>query len=133
MSLTQAGINYICQNFGDINQCCVKTGLSWTYTSDGNDYPETGGTAQIVARLASGLIEHLTMTNPARDVYTKAELDAANGGSVTLEDAKTIANHDEPVEGQWCYGSTPPVNPWPLIGAGAIIAIIVSVILWRKH
>ena len=106
MRLTQAGIDYVCQNFGDTNLCCVASGLSWFYTREGTDYPETGGTAQIVSRLASGLVDSLTMTTPARGTFTKSDLDAANTESVTLTDAQEITNHDEPTEDQWCYTVT---------------------------
>ena len=105
MTLTQNGIDYICQKFGDVNECCINTGVSWFYTREETDYPENGGTAQIVARLASGLIDSLTMTNPARGTFTQAELNTANGQSVTITDAQTITNHDEPSEDQWCYSA----------------------------
>jgi len=103
MTLSPLGINYICKNFGDTALCCVRTGLSWYYTLAGTDYPETGGTAQIVSRLASGLIDSLTMTSPVRGAFTKAQLDEANAGPVTLQDAKEITYHDEPTEVQWCF------------------------------
>jgi len=103
MTLSELGKQYICQNFGDTSFCCVKTGLSWYYTVAGTNYNETGGTAQIVSRFASGLIASLTMTSPARGAFTKAELDAANGSTVTLQDAKEITYHDESTEDQWCF------------------------------
>lgn len=139
MTLTQTGLNYICQNFGNGNQCCVRTGLGWFYTAEGEDHPETGGTAQIVSRLASGLIDSLTMTNPARGIFTKAELDAVNGKAVTLQDAQQITSHDEPSEDQWCYGVAPPPPPpgempwtWIAAGAGAIIIVAITAYL-LKH
>ena len=103
MTLSLLGIQYICENFGDTSLCCVNTGLSWYYTVGGTDYPETGGTAQIVSRLASGLIDSLTMTNPPRGTFTQAQLNAANESPVTLLDAKEITYHDEPTEDQWCF------------------------------
>lgn len=106
MTLTQSGIEYICINFGDTNQCCVSSGLSWYYTRESTDYPETGGTAQIVSRLASGLIDSLTMTSPARGTFAQSQLNNANTQSVTLTDAQTITAHDEPSEDQWCYTLT---------------------------
>ncbi len=112
MTLTQAGINYICQQFG-LNNCCVEAGLSWFYTIGETQISETGGTAQIVSRLASGLIDSLTMTNPARGTFTQTDLNAANEGIVvTLQDAKNIALHDEPAEEQYCYGE-PPIPDEP--------------------
>ena len=126
MTLTQNGIDYICQNFGDESECCVLTGLSWFYTLDAVDYPETGGTAQIVSRLASGLIDSLTMTNPARGAFTQAQLNAANGGTVTIQDAQSITAHDEVSEGQWCYGTTPPPPPFnPLL---ILIPVAIAII-----
>jgi len=110
MTLSQNGINYICQNFGDTNLCCVRTGLSWYYTAGGTNYNETGGTAQIVSRLASGLIDSLTMTNPARGTFTQAQLNTANGSTVTLPDAQAVAQHDQSPN-QWCYGAPPPTCP----------------------
>jgi len=106
--LTQNGIDYICQNFGSNDLCCVVSGLSWYYTYQGVDYPETGATAQIVSRFTLGIIETLTMTNPSRGTFTQAMLNAANGSPVTLQDAKEITNHDEPSEDQWCYTEGPP-------------------------
>lgn len=106
--LTQNGIDYICQNFGDSNFCCVDGGLSWYYTSGGTNTNETGATAQIVSRLASGLVDSVTMINPSRGTFTQAQLNTANGQTVTLQDAQSITSHDSPSEDQWCYGGTPP-------------------------
>ena len=135
MSLSNTGINYICQNFGDTNQCCVRTGLSWRYIAEGATHSESGGTAQIVSRLASGLIDSLTMTSPARGTFTKADLDAANNSVVTLQDAQEITYHDEPSEDQWCYGTPPPpppAVPWAVIVAGLGIAFIAGVMVHGK-
>jgi len=108
LTLTQNGIDFICQNFGSNDLCCVESGLVWTYYAEGENYPETGGTAQIVSRLASGLVDSLTMTNPARGTFTQADLNNANGSTVTLQDAQVIASHDTPAEGQYCYDLPPP-------------------------
>jgi len=108
MALSQNGIDYICQKFGDTNLCCMNSGLSWYYTVEGTNYPETGATAQVVSRLASGLITSLTMTTPARGTFTQTQLNNANGSTVTLQDAQAITLHDEPSEDQWCY-SAPPI------------------------
>ena len=132
MTLSQNGLNYICENFGDVNFCCVRTGLSWYYTLAGTDYPENGGTAQIVARLASGLIDSLTMTNPPRGTFTQADLNTANSGPVTLEDARLVAEHDDTSADQWCYGAEPPPEiPWVPIIAGLAIATVVGVVVWK--
>lgn len=105
MTISQNGINYICQSFGNTSFCCVRTGLSWYYTVGGVDYPETGGTAQIVSRLSLGLIDSLTMTNPARGTFTQTQLNNANGSAVSLSDAQTITQHDQPPN-QWCAGAS---------------------------
>ena len=101
--ITDLGKQYICLNFGDANFCCINTGLSWYYSLGGSNYNESGGTAQIVSRLASGLIDSLTMTNPARGTFTQAELNNVNGQAVTLQDAQIITQHDTPAEDQWCF------------------------------
>jgi len=136
MALSQNGINYICQNFGDLSLCCIRTGLSWYYTLDGSDHLENGGTAQIVSRLASGLIDSLTMTSPARGIFTQADLNAANDSPVTLEDALLIAEHDDTSADQWCYGAEPPSPPsgmpWIPVIAGVTIAVVVGAMVWRK-
>ena len=103
MTLSEMGKQYICQNFGDAGLCCTNTGLSWFYTVGGANTNETGGTAQIVSRLASGLIDSLTMVTPPRGTFTQAELNAANGVPVTFSDAQEITLHDEPTEDQWCF------------------------------
>ena len=103
MALTLTGKQYICENFGNGSFCCVNTGLSWYYTVGGTNYNETGGTAQIVSRFASGLIDSLTMTSPARGTFTQTQLNTANGSSVTLQDALEITYHDESTEDQWCF------------------------------
>ena len=135
MTLSQNGLNYICENFGDVNLCCVRTGLSWYYTLAGTDYPETGGTAQIVARLASGLIESLTMTSPSRGMFTQVDLNTANNGSVTLEDARLVAEHNDTSADQWCVGDEPPPQkpiPWALVAAAGIaIATVAGVVIWQ--
>ena len=136
MTLSQNGLNYICQNFGDASLCCVRTGLSWYYTLEGTDYPENGGTAQVVSRLASGLIESLTMTSPARGMFTQAELNAANSGPVTLEDAKLVAEHDDTSADQWCYGAPPPPSSppiWkPIVAMAPIFGISLVVNRWDE-
>jgi len=129
--LSETGKDYICTNFGS-NDCCVATGLSWTYYIGTDSYPETGGTAQIVARLASGLIDYL---ETGGQNYTKADLDSANGSPVTLQDAQEIANHDEPSEGQWCVGDYPDPPNWLLyagIGVVAVAAIGLAVALKKR-
>ena len=156
------GKQYVCWNFGNASHCCVNTGLSWYYTAGGTNYNETGATAQIVSRLASGLIDSLTMTNPARGTFTQEELNTANGSSVTLPDAQTVAQHDQSPD-QWCYGGgqtcpdyanqadcegancywctdhcqsqpcgTPTPINWLLVGAAIAAGLVAVVMLARK-
>ena len=73
MTLSQSGLDYICQNFG-LQSCCVESGISWNYMAGGQDHPENGGTAQIVARLASGLLDSLIITNPGGEHSQKQSL-----------------------------------------------------------
>jgi len=105
MAINPLGQQFICANLGDASFCCVKSGLSWDYTeaSTGDVYSESGGTAQAVSRLASGIISSLKMTNPSRPSITPDDLNNANGGTVTLQDAGSITSHDEPTEDQWCF------------------------------
>ena len=134
MTLTQTGLDYICENFGDTSLCCVRTGLSWYFTHEGTDYPETGGTAQIVGRLVSGLIESLTMTSPPRGTFTQVDLNTANAQPVTLEDARLVAEHDDTSPDQWCFGASPPSPiPWVPIIAGIALAAAagVGVVVWK--
>jgi len=102
MSWSELGKNFISANFG-ASQCCVASGLSWYYTVSGVDYAETGGTAQAISRLASGLVNSLTMTSPATGTFTQADLNTANGSTVTLADCQEITLHDSPSEDQWCF------------------------------
>jgi len=122
--LSEEGKNYICINFGS-NNCCVASGLSWTYHAGTESQYEEGGTAQIVARLASGLIDYIEVRGQS---YTQAQLDSVNGSSVTLEDAQTIAQHDEGTS-QWCVGSS-GINP--LIYAGIGVGLLGVLLIGMK-
>jgi len=111
MALTSAGKDYIATNFGSgTPKCYVASGLSWTYLgTDGNTYPESGGTAQIVSRLVmTALVTSLTIGG---STYTNADLVAGNGGTpVTLDDAQWVAAHDEPSDSPpnpYCIGAPP--------------------------
>lgn len=136
--LTQNGIDYICQNFGNDDFCCIDTGLSWSYEIGGASVNENGGTAQVVSRLVSGLVDSITMIIPNRGVFTKAQLDIANGQAVTMDDCQIIARHDEPSEDQWCSGSQPPQPPgeinWYLVGGVVVVAVLgIGYIIIKKR
>ncbi|MCK4734747.1 MAG: hypothetical protein KAT65_20000, partial [Methanophagales archaeon] len=120
--LAEVGKDYIATNFGlGTPKCYVASGLSWSYLgTDGNTYPESGGTAQIVSRLVmTALVTSLTISGTT---YTYADLKAGNENTdVTLEDAKWIAENDgDPAtETQYCIGVTPtPASTPTLTGAG---------------
>lgn len=105
--LTLDGINYICQNFGDINECVVSEGLVFDVI-DIHGQPTnglTGSTADIVAVIALNLIVQITMTTPSRPTITdpQTKLNNANVDTVTLADAQELVNHDENSGDQWCY------------------------------
>ena len=109
MALTQNGIDYICQKFGDINECVVSGGLSWNYLDvEGTTHNETGATSSVVSRLIFPmLVVSLTMTNPPRGTFTYTGLRNANGGQdINLNDCIELDNHTEISGDQWCY--TPP-------------------------
>lgn len=120
MTLTNSGVDFICQRFGDVNECCVADGLVYGYTDIyGNVYTgQVGGTATIVAALALGILQSLTMENPARGAVTQAQLNAANNGTVTLLDAQEITYHDEPTEDQWCYVITEYITCYRCVPVG---------------
>jgi hypothetical protein len=120
MTLTDSGIDFICQRFGDITECCVADGLIYGYTDlYGNAYTgQVGGTATIVAALAMGILQSLTMENPSRIAVTQAQLNAANNGTVTLLDAQEITYHDETTEDQWCYAVTQYVTCYRCVPVG---------------
>lgn len=115
--LTEAGKDYIATNFGlGTPKCYVASGLSWSYLgTDGNTYPESGGTGQIVSRLVmTALVTSLTISGTT---YTYADLKAGNENTdVTLEDAKWIAENDgDPAtETQYCISVTPTSTPTPI-------------------
>ena len=122
MTLSQSGLAYISKNFG-LSDKIVTSGISWYTTVGGQNYQEQGGTAQIVGRLVSGVVESLTITNPDRGLFTKSELDAANGSPVTLQDAKSIAQQDEPIV---------PAPTDLLLGVGIVAAVVIGLIVFKK-
>jgi len=106
-TLTINGINYICQKYGDINECCVSTGIIFDFVDDQGNI-ETGlegGTAYIVDFITLGLLSSITITSPARVTITnpKDALDTANGSITSWGDADPLFEHDENSVFQWCY------------------------------
>ena len=114
MSLTTAGKNYIAEKFG-INNCMVYTGLSWiTHGSGGTQENESGGTAQIVARIVTSGITRIQITSPSSGSYTLSDLIANNQTQlVDYSDASWISNNDGYPSGepQYCVGAGPTPGP----------------------
>jgi hypothetical protein len=119
MALTNAGKDYIASKFG-INNCMVNSGLQWTtYGTGGTSSNESGGTAQIVARLVTSAITRVQITSPSSQggSYTNTDLVSNNQNqAVTYADASWITNNDgyPSGEAQHCVGtstSTPTTVP----------------------
>lgn len=112
MTWTQNGIDYVCQKYGDINECVISGGLVFDVVDIQGQTTTglTGSTADIVAMITFNLITQITMTTPSRpsisDPFTK--LNNANGGSVTPTDAQELTSHDENSGDQWCYAAPIP-------------------------
>lgn len=116
MTLTENGINYIAQKFGDINECVISQGLTWNYEDiEGTTHEETGGTSSAVSRLIfTQLVVSLTMIDPPRGTFTYNQLRAANNGQdITLSDCAELDNHDENSGDQWCYVAPVPCEGRP--------------------
>jgi len=112
MTLTQNGINWICQNLGNVDECCVPNGLVYDYEGvDGTTIiGETGGTAGLVGYMAAGIVNWVKLTTPSRPQITPFQMHTANEQTVTLSDAQLVASHDgDPTsEDQWCYTEITP-------------------------
>lgn len=117
MTLTSNGRTYIAENFG-VNNCFVSTGLAWTVVDiNDNTANESGGTAQIVARLLTpSVYKEIRILTPAPQAgtYTNAQLISANDNQVITvsEVSSEIAGEDgDPVtEIQFC--TTPCIPDW---------------------
>jgi len=106
MSWSQNGIDFVCQQFGDLDECVVSTGLVFDYTDvQGNSFSGVvGGTPDIVAFIVLGLVESITMKTPSRAPIPAPQtmLNNMNGSSISLADAQELTNHDDSAD-QWCY------------------------------
>uniref|UniRef100_A0A6M3M570 Uncharacterized protein n=1 Tax=viral metagenome TaxID=1070528 RepID=A0A6M3M570_9ZZZZ len=114
MTITVNGKNWIAQKLG-IDNCFVSSGISWTYYAiDGNTLDETGGTAQLVARLALSTTDKIVLTSSPYGTYRYNDLKSGNGGQdVTLTDSIGIRSEDgDPSsESQYCYDAGTPPPP----------------------
>ena len=116
MTLTTNGKNYIANNFG-INSCFSGSGLTWIPVDINNivGAPETGSTAQIVARLiTTAIYKEIRVTVPAAQAgtYTNALLIAANDEQIINSTDITFINTNDgaPVgEPQYCIGACVPL------------------------
>jgi PKD repeat protein len=107
-NLTQDGINYLCQQYGDASYCIVSEGLVFTFTDDSNqtytDLP--GGTTDILGFIMMGVVESVTMTLPKRPAINnplQAFLEANEGFMLDSHDVAYLLLHDENSGDQWCY------------------------------
>ena len=112
MTWSTNGINYVCQEYGDANQCVISSGLIFNYTdTQGQSYTGvTGSSADIVGFIIFGIVQSITMTTPSRPTINdpQSALNNTNGSSVTSADAQLLTQHDENSGDQWCY--TAPVT-----------------------
>jgi PKD repeat protein len=111
-NLTQDGITYICQHYGDVTYCIVSEGLVFNFTDDANQtYSELpGGTTDILGFIMMGAVQSITMTVPSRQTIVnplQAFLDVNDGLILNSNDVAYLLQHDETSDDQWCY--TPAV------------------------
>lgn len=111
MALTSIGKDYVAREFG-VNNCMVNSGLTWTtFGTGGTSSNESGGTAQIVARLVTSAITRIQLNTPRSGSYTLNDLVSNNQNqSVSYADASWITNNDGYPSGedQYCVGTTTP-------------------------
>lgn len=116
MTWTQNGIDYVCQKYGDINECVISGGLVFDVVDIQGQTTTglTGSTADIVAMITFNLITQITMTTPSRPLISNpfTKLNQANGGTVTPQDAQELTNHDENSGDQWCYIAPVPCSSY---------------------
>lgn len=111
-NLTQNGINYICEQYGDASHCIVSEGLIFNFTDDTNQtYTELpGGTTDILGFIMMGVVQSVTMTLPIRSTIRnplQEFLEANDGLILDSRDVAFLLQHDENSGDQWCYD--PPI------------------------
>lgn len=117
MTVTDNGRTYIASNFG-LGNCFVSTGLTWTAVDIAdNTANESGGTAQIVARLLTpSVYKEIRILTPATQAgtYTPTQLIAANDNlGITVPDVSTeIAGKDGSPVGEEQFCTTACVPNW---------------------
>lgn len=117
MTLTDNGRIFIAENFG-VGNCFVSTGLTWTAVDVNNATAnESGGTAQIVARLLTPSVYKVIIIvtpTPQAGAYTPTQLIAANDNQgITVTEVSTeIAGKDGNPAGEEQYCTTPCVPDW---------------------
>lgn len=109
-NLTQSGIDYICEHYGDANHCIVSQGLFFTFIDDKNQvYTELpGGTTDVLGFIMIGIVQSIQMTTPSRPTIInplQAFLDANAGLALDANDVAFLMQHDENSADQWCYYS----------------------------
>ena len=107
-NLTQSGIDYLCQQYGDASYCIVSEGLIFNFTDDsGQTYAELpGGTTDILGFIMMGAVQSITMVMPKRQTIRnplQAFLSANKGLILDSSDVAYLLQHDETSADQWCY------------------------------
>jgi len=107
-NLTQNGINYICQQYGNATHCIVSEGLVFNFTDDANQTYTglPGGTTDILGFIMMGAVQSITMTVPSRQTIhnpLQAFLDVNDDLALDSNDVAYLLQHDENSGDQWCY------------------------------
>lgn len=116
MTLTQNGKNYIAQNFG-VDDCFVASGLTWTAVAlDGSTANESGGTKNIVGRLATtNMYKEIRLKTPRTGTFTYDMVKSANNNTdfSLMVDAAWIGDNDgyPAGENQVCSEQTQTCTP----------------------
>ncbi len=112
MTLTVNGKNYIADKFGLLSggiKCYTATGLSWSVLDVfGATINESGGTAQIVSRIISSVVQSVTINGQTHTIDTLRTQN--DNTSVSFADVQWIAANDaSPVgEALYCFVCQPP-------------------------
>jgi chitodextrinase len=109
-NLTPSGIQYICEQYGDLNHCIVSEGLVFTFVDDKDQVYEDlpGGTGDILGFIMIGIVQSLQLSVPSRRTIInplQAFLDTNAGLILDANDVAFLMQHDENSTDQWCLTS----------------------------